>query len=109
MRYTSEKVYSLLAERMERSGRAGIATFVMRRKDIWWIFSENGLPRAETMRFAHLTIGLPRMKAVAKQFVAKFASRRVYEASLDSKLFPMTFDDICKPGCAVVTTAIAEG
>ena len=49
----STKAYRLLAETMERTGRVGIATFVMRTKEyVVAIVAENGLLRAETMRFA---------------------------------------------------------
>src|SRR5262249_33939037 len=49
----SEKAYRLLAETMERSNRAGVGTFVMRGKEyLAAIISENGILRAETMRFA---------------------------------------------------------
>lgn len=49
----SGKAYRLLASVMERSGRAGIATFVMRdREYLVAIFAEGGLLRAETLRFA---------------------------------------------------------
>ena len=48
----STKAYRLLAEIMERSGRAGIATFVMRDKEyLVAILAENGILRAVTMRF----------------------------------------------------------
>ena len=48
----STKPYRLLAEAMERTGRAGIATFVMRGKEyLVAILSEGGILRAETMRF----------------------------------------------------------
>jgi DNA end-binding protein Ku len=48
----STKAYHLLAATMERTGRAGIATFVMRGKEyLAAIFSEGGLLRAVTMRF----------------------------------------------------------
>jgi DNA end-binding protein Ku len=47
------KPYRLLAAAMEASGRAGIATFVMRGKEyLVAIMSQNGILRAETMRFA---------------------------------------------------------
>lgn len=47
------KPYRLLAAAMEASGRAGIATFVMRGKEyLVAIISENGILRAETLRFA---------------------------------------------------------
>jgi DNA end-binding protein Ku len=49
----SSKAYRLLCAVMERSRRAGIATFVMREKEyLIAIFAESGLLRAETLRFA---------------------------------------------------------
>src|SRR5690606_796011 len=49
----STKAYRLLAAVMEKSKRAGIATFVMRGKEyLVAIFAENGILRAETLRFA---------------------------------------------------------
>ena len=49
----SNKAYRLLAEVMERTGRAGIATFVMRAREyLVAILAENGILRAETLRFA---------------------------------------------------------
>ncbi len=48
----STKAYHLLAETMERTNRAGIATFVMRGKEyLAAIFAEGGLLRAATLRF----------------------------------------------------------
>jgi DNA end-binding protein Ku len=48
----SNKAYRLLADVMEKSGRAGIATFVMRdREYLIAILAENGILRAETLRF----------------------------------------------------------
>ena len=74
----SQKAYKLLAETMEKSGLAGIATFVMRGKEyLVAIFSEKGILRAETMRFADelrspADIGLPKKKAAPKPKVRKF-------------------------------------
>lgn len=49
----STKAYRLLARVMEETGRAGIATFVMRAKEyLVAIIAENGILRAETLRFA---------------------------------------------------------
>lgn len=49
----STKAYRLLATVMEESDRAGIATFVMRGKEyLVAILAENGILRAETLRFA---------------------------------------------------------
>src|SRR5690606_3909652 len=48
----ANRAYRLLAETMERSGRAGIATFVMRGKEyLVALLAENGVLRAETLRF----------------------------------------------------------
>ncbi len=48
----STKAYRLLAAVMEDTGRAGIATFVMRTKEyLIAILAENGILRAETLRF----------------------------------------------------------
>ena len=62
----STKAYHLLTETMERAGKAGIATFVMRGKEyLAAIFAEGGTLRAVTMRFATELrtpddVGLPR-------------------------------------------------
>jgi DNA end-binding protein Ku len=61
----SNKAYRLLAQVMEETGRAGIATFVMRAKEyVVAIMAENGILRAETLRFADelrtpADVGLP--------------------------------------------------
>ena len=50
---SSQKAYKLLAETMKKLGQAGVATFVMRGKEyLVAIFSDNGILRAELMRFA---------------------------------------------------------
>lgn len=64
---SSTKAYRLLAETMEQTGRAGIATFVMRGKEyLIAILAENGILRAETLRFHDEIrrpedVGLPEM------------------------------------------------
>jgi len=74
----SQKAYKLLAETMDQSGLAGIATFVMRGKEyLVAIFSDHGILRAETMRFADelrspADVGLPKKKDVPKATVTKF-------------------------------------
>src|SRR5688572_4969580 len=66
----STKAYHLLAATMERTGRAGIATFVMRGKEyLAAIFAEGGLLRAATMRFVEelrtpAPIGLPKARKI---------------------------------------------
>jgi DNA end-binding protein Ku len=63
---------------MEKSGLAGVATFVMRGKEyLTAIFSDNGILRAETMRFADelrtpADVGLPKKKEPPKPTVSKF-------------------------------------
>jgi len=64
----SEKAYKLLAETMEKGGKAGVATFVMRGKEyLVALFAEHGILRAETMRFpdelrSPADVGLPKKK-----------------------------------------------
>jgi DNA end-binding protein Ku len=76
----SEKAYKLLAETMEEIGRVGIATFVMRGKEyLIAIIAENGILRAETLRFADeirspADIGLPQKTKVPRTSVRRFES-----------------------------------
>lgn len=78
----STKAYHLLAATMERNGRAGIATFVMRGKEyLAAIFASGGLLQAATLRFAAElrtpeTIGLPAVPKVPA------ADRRAFEKLL---------------------------
>jgi DNA end-binding protein Ku len=87
----STKAYKLLAETMERTGRAGIATFVMRAKEyLIAILAENGIMRAETLRFADEVrsaddVGLPAPVKV------KPAARKKMEAAM-KKLAAKKFD-----------------
>jgi len=68
----SVKAYRLLADVMERTGRAGIATFVMRDKEyLVAILAEGGILRAETLRFADEVrsaedVGLPEARKPKK-------------------------------------------
>jgi DNA end-binding protein Ku len=72
------KAYRLLADVMEQTRRAGIATFVMRdREYLVAIFAENGILCAETLRFHDEIrdpedIGLPRSVPVPRQRVSAF-------------------------------------
>jgi DNA end-binding protein Ku len=74
----SEKAYRLLVDTMKESELAGIATFVMRGKEyLVAIFPENGILRAETMRFSDelrspKEVGLPEKKDVPAAAVKKF-------------------------------------
>jgi DNA end-binding protein Ku len=76
----SEKSYKLLAEAMKERDDAGIATFVMRGKEYpVAIFSDNGILRAETMRFPDEVrtakqVGLPAEKKATPTAIRKFES-----------------------------------
>lgn len=73
----STKAYRLLAQVMERTGRAGIATFVMRGKEyLVVILAEGGILRAQTLRFADelrspQDAGLPEPLEVEEREVAR--------------------------------------
>jgi DNA end-binding protein Ku len=94
----STKAYRLLAQVMEETGRAGIATFVMRSKEyLVAILAENGILRAETLRFADElrtpeSIGLPEpAEAAAAQVrrmdreIGKRAEARMAKAELEDR------------------------
>jgi len=74
----STKAYHLLAAIMEKTRRAGLATFVMRGKEyLIAIVAENGILRAETMRFedeirSPKDVGLPGKATVSPQQVRRF-------------------------------------
>jgi DNA end-binding protein Ku len=89
----SGKAYRLLAETMERKDRVGIATFVMHgREYLVGIFAENGILRAETLRFADEIrtphdIGLPKKSNARAGGVRKFetAITRATKKTIDTK------------------------
>jgi DNA end-binding protein Ku len=101
----SQKAYKLLAETMDQNELAGIATFVMRGKEyLVAIFSENGILRAETMRFADeirspADVGLPKKTAAPAATVRKFekliASKSRKQFS-PNKLADKQTDDLLK-------------
>lgn len=94
----STKAYRLLAKVMEETDRAGIATFVMRGKEyLIAILAENGILRAETLRFADElrtpeAIGLPEpvkppaaaVKRMAKE-IAKLEEPKLDVFQLEEK------------------------
>ena len=96
----SVKAYRLLADVMERTGRAGIATFVMRDKEyLVAILSEGGILRAETLRFADevrsaADVGLPEPKkpkaAEVKKLASAIAARSEKELAPDELVDPWT-------------------
>ncbi len=77
----TNKAYRLLAEVMEQEKQAGIATFVMRAKEyLVAIIAENGILRAETLRFENEIrkpedIGLPKVAKAAPADVKKFEAQ----------------------------------
>jgi DNA end-binding protein Ku len=87
------KAYKLLARVMEESALAGIATFVMRAKEyLTAILAENGILRAETMRFADeirsaREVGLPKPVKVKPADVKRIVAsmKRLTKASLDKR------------------------
>jgi len=74
----SQKAYKLLAETMKKTEQAGVATFVMRGKEyLVAIFSDNGILRAEVMRFSDelrspKDVDLPKKPKVTPATVRKF-------------------------------------
>ena len=91
------KAYALLAETMEGSGRAAIATFVMRDKaHALAIFAERGILRAETLRFGDElrsaeNVGLPASVEPEKARTRKIA--QVIAALAASELAPDELSD----------------
>jgi DNA end-binding protein Ku len=76
------KAYRLLAEVMERKGRAGVATFVMRGKEhLVAILAERGILRAQTLRFAD-EVRQPRDVGLAKKTKAPAATVHKFGASI---------------------------
>lgn len=88
----STKAYKLLAATMQDLKRAGIATFVMRGKEyLVAIFAENGVLRAETLRFhdeirAPSDIGLPEPGEVDEKAAKRIAAeiRKLNESRLST-------------------------
>ncbi len=89
----STKAYRLLAAVMERSGRAGMATFVLRgREHRVAILAEGGLLRAETLRFPDevrtpADVGLEEPPAVRR------ADARRYERAIAAAAAPRLDED----------------
>lgn len=97
----STKAYRLLARVMEDSDRAGIATFVMRGKEyLVAILSENGILRAETLRFAEEVrspemVGLPEPVDLTLADIHKIEKEidKVAKPSLDTRELVDKSDD----------------
>ncbi len=75
----SSKAYNLLVATMEHTGRVGIGNFVMRGHEyLVAIVSDNGVLRADTLRYADEvrtadSIGLPKPSKVASELVNQFS------------------------------------
>ncbi|MEX2542412.1 MAG: Ku protein [Trueperaceae bacterium] len=86
----ASKAYRLLARAMEESGRAGVATFVMRGKEyLVAIIAEKGILRAETLRFhdelrSPEQVGLPALEEVEAARVEEL--EREIDALADEEL-----------------------
>ena len=93
----SEKAYQLLAQTMEKEGKAGLATFVMRGKEyLVAIFGENNILRAETMRFPDelrtpAEVGLPKKPKIPRATVAKF--EKLISSKSKKQLSPRKLED----------------
>jgi DNA end-binding protein Ku len=93
----STKAYRLLAEIMQASGRAAIASFVMRdREYAVAIFADDGILRAETLRFGDelrtpADVDLPTPKKVEATRVKKLA--RAVDALAEKALDPRELED----------------
>jgi DNA end-binding protein Ku len=94
----SSKAYNLLAATMERSGKIGVGSFVMRGHEyLVAILSDNGVLRADTLRYADEvrspeTIGLPeRSKPNARKvshytkLIDEFARKEMDPAELEDE------------------------
>ena len=75
----SAKAYHLLAKTMERTGRVGIGSFVMRGHEyLVAIVSDNGVLRADTLRYADEirtpeSVGLPKRAKAAARKINQFS------------------------------------
>jgi DNA end-binding protein Ku len=77
----STKAYRLLAATMERTNRAGIATFVMRSKEyLVAIIAEGGILRAETLRFAEEIRSVEEIDLPARPKLPRERVRKVEKA-----------------------------
>ena len=110
----SSKVYRLLAETMEKTGHAGIATFVMRdRQYLVAILAENGILRAETMRFVDEVrspeeVGLPE-KGTAKSAQVQKMEREMSKLTKRSLDVKELHDDRAEKLLDLVMRKQAEG
>lgn len=89
----TNKAYRLLAEVMERTHRAAVATFVMRGKEyLVAILAENGILRAETLRF-HDEVRSPEEVGLPKLTKPKPANVKKYEEAITRKSGKVNFHE----------------
>lgn len=104
----SNKAYRLLAEVMERSERAGIATFVMRAKEyLVAIISENGILRAETLRF-HDEIRKPADVGLPAPAKTKTADVKKFETAIGKHSGKVDFHDFLDDYAKRLEKLVAE-
>ncbi|MGH9458845.1 MAG: Ku protein [Thermoanaerobaculia bacterium] len=89
----SNKAYRLLADVMEDTGQAGIATFVMRTKEyVVAILAENGILHAETLRFED-ELRTPKDVGLPKPAKPKPADVRAIEQEIEKKEKKVDFSE----------------
>ena len=104
----SNKAYRLLAKVMEDSEQAGIATFVMRGKEyLVAILSENGILRAETLRFES-DIRKPEDVGLPKAAKPKPADVKKFEAAISSKSGRVNFHEFLDEGAQRLEKLVAK-
>jgi DNA end-binding protein Ku len=110
----AQKAYRLLAASMQDTGRAGIATFVMRGKEyLVAIISERGILRAETLRFQDELrspddVGLPKLAEPDKKLVERM-KKGIGEFAADTINEDELVDENTRSLQALVETKLAEG
>jgi DNA end-binding protein Ku len=93
----SSKAYNLLAAIMERSGKVGVGSFVMRGHEyLVAILSDNGVLRADTLRYADEvrtpdSIGLPKQDKPNARKVSQFA--KVIDELTRERMDPTEIED----------------
>lgn len=104
----STKAYHLLAETMERTGRAGVATFVMRGQEyLAAIVAEGGLLRAATMRFVD-EIRTPKDVGLPEPQRAPAKKRREMEKALEKLQAKELDEDLLRNAEAARLLELAE-
>lgn len=94
----TNKAYRLLAEVMERTKRAAVATFVMRAKEyLVAILAENGILRAETLRF-HDEIRSPEDVGLPEPVKPQAAKVKKFEEAIARRSGKVDFSEFLDEG-----------